>query len=282
MSSRFASVLPVRTFCVFTLLGLVTAACAAGQQAAVNLPDAPGMTVASSSTSLSNGPQEPRQEQKPADPAQTTAGGPTNIPPPAGEGVQTKRILGIIPNFRAVNADVKLPAQSVKDKFTTATEESFDYSALAIPAVVALESWERNATPEFGTDGVGYGRYLWHSVVDQTSENYFVQFIVPVITHEDTRYYTLGHGGFTKRAGYSLSRILITRSDSAKKTFNFSEVLGAGASAGLSNAYYPSPERGLSNTAQNWGLDLGIDAVSFMFREFWPDISGSMSRHHSH
>jgi hypothetical protein len=142
-----------------------------------------------------------------------------------------------------------------------------------LPALVALYDLKRNSTPEFGHGGLGYGRYLWHSVVDQTSENYFVEFIVPVATHEDPRYYTLGRGGFGKRAIYSLSRVLITRKDDGGTEFNASEILGAGMSAGLSNLYYPSRERTFGNTATQWGTDIGIDALSLMVKEFWPDIN---------
>ena len=53
-----------------------------------------------------------------------------------------------------------------------------------------------NATPEFHQGAAGYDRYLWHSYVDQSIENYAVEFAVPVLTHEDIRYYTLGKGGF--------------------------------------------------------------------------------------
>ena len=243
------------------LFGAVTAwHCASAQEAAVSLPDAPGMT-SSSSPGTFVGPQ------------QSTPGGPTNVVSSKAEGVQSRRILGIIPNFRAVNADVKLPAQSVKDKLLTATEDSFDYSSIVLPAAVAFESYERNATPEFGSGGVGYGRYLWHTVVDQTSENYLVEFIVPVLTHEDTRYYTLGRGGFAKRAGYSLSRIVITRSDSGNEVFNISEVVGAAAQAALSTTYYPQSERTAGQAGTQYGTSLGIDAASFMVREFWPDIN---------
>jgi len=42
-------------------------------------------------------------------------------PPNTQTESQTRRILGIIPNFRAVSTDQKLPAQSVKEKFATAT-----------------------------------------------------------------------------------------------------------------------------------------------------------------
>jgi hypothetical protein len=186
---------------------------------------------------------------------------------------QTSRILDVIPNFRAVSAGQQLPKQSVKEKFMTTTEDSFDYSSVFIPAVLAGYSMARNATPEFHQGAAGYARYFWHSAVDQTSENYMVEFIVPVITHEDTRYYTMGSGGFLKRTGYALSRAVITRSDSGKEVFNLSEVVGSGASSGLSSLYYPSRERSLANTGEEWGLDIGIDAAAMFAKEFWPDVN---------
>ena len=168
-----------------------------------------------------------------------------------------------------------LPPQTTKQKFVTATQDSFDYSSFVLPAGVAAENDAAGDTPEFGSGGLGYSRYLWHSFVDQTSENYLVEFIVPTLTHEDTRYYTLGPRGGSglKRAGYAMSRVVITRNDAGHDTFNISEVFGSGAAAGLSNLYYPRGERTFGNTAQKWGTNVGIDAASFMVREFWPDIN---------
>ena len=186
---------------------------------------------------------------------------------------QTKRILGIIPNFRSVSTDEKLPPMSVKEKFLTATEDSFDYSSVFIPAALSGISMARNATPEFGEGAAGYGQYLWHAALDQTSENYMVEFVFPVLTHQDNRYYTLGRGGFFKRTGYALSRALITRNDAGNETFNTSEVVGAGASAGLSTLYYPSSQRTFGNVGSEWAVDIGIDAGSFVVKEFWPDIN---------
>ncbi len=144
--------------------------------------------------------------------------------------------------------------------------------------VIAGYNQARDATPQFHQGAAGYARYFWHSAVDQTSENYMVEFIYPTVTREDARYYTLGHGGFMKRAGYALSRAVVTRTDSGKETFNFSEVLGAGSASGLSNLYYPSASRSLGNTGSQWGLDVGIDAGVFVFREFWPDINRHVFR----
>jgi hypothetical protein len=198
---------------------------------------------------------------------------------PTGEQIpQTKRILGIIPNFRAVSADQVLPPQLAKEKFITASEDSFDYSALVVPAALAGYSMATKATPEFHQGAAGYGRYFWHSYVDQSIENYSVEFIVPALTHEDIRYYTLGKGGFFKRTGYALSRAVITRSDAGTATFNSGEVIGAAAAAGISNLYYPASERTFGHTAQKWGLNVGIDAATFVFKEFWPDINHALFR----
>ena len=158
----------------------------------------------------------------------------------------------------------------------TATEDSFDYSSVVLPAALAGISLATNATPEFHQGAAGYGRYFWHTFVDQTIENYSVEFIVPTLTHEDTRYYTMGSGGFLKRAEYSLSRVVVTRSDDGRPTFNAGEVIGAGAAAGISNLYYPKSERTFGNTAQKWGVNVGVDAATFMFKEFWPDINHAL------
>ena len=231
-------------------------------------------------------PALPSQPASPADPQQNgspTAGQPqrAQLPdaPQSRQSVadqrplQTKRILGIIPNFRAVSTTSQLTAQSVKEKFITCTQDSFDYSSIFVPAALAGYSMGTGATPEFGGGAAGYGRYFWHAAVDQTAENYMVEFIFPVATHEDTRFYTLQNGSFLRRAGYALSRAVVTRSDSGKEVFNISEVVGAGASAGLSNAYYPAQERSLGNTGKQWGIDVGIDGASMFVKEFWPDIN---------
>ncbi|HTW60355.1 MAG TPA: hypothetical protein VMD55_01030, partial [Terracidiphilus sp.] len=196
-----------------------------------------------------------------------------NQPPENSGDKQTKRILGIVPNFRAVSADEKLPPETIKEKFIDATEDSFDYSSIFIPAVIAGYNQAKDATPQFHQGAAGYARYFWHSAVDQTSENYMVEFIFPTFTREDARYYTLGHGGFLKRTGYALSRAVVTRTDSGTETFNISEVVGAGAASGISNLYYPSASRSVGNTMSEWAEDVGIDAASFWVKEFWPDIN---------
>jgi hypothetical protein len=240
-----------------------------------SLPDSPG-TVSSLAENISSGPAD-ESSSSPSDlfPQNSPAASLSTQTSGDEPAKQTKRILGIIPNFRAVSANQKLPPQTPKEKLLTATEDSFDYSAILLPAVVAGYSQLTNATPEFHQGAAGYARYFWHSYVDQAVENYSVEAIGPILTHQDNRYYTLGSGGFFKRTGYALSRVVITRNDAGHETFNSSEVIGAGAAAGISNLYYPSSERTFGNTGSKWGLNVGIDAATFVFKEFWPDINNA-------
>lgn len=188
------------------------------------------------------------------------------------EGQQTKRIFWIIPNYRSVSADCQLPPLSVKDKFVLATEDSFDYSAFIVAGMVAGYSMATVQYREFHQGAAGYGRYYWHSFADQAVGNYFTEAIVPTLSHEDPRYYTLGHGGFVHRTGYAISRLVVTRTDSGGNSFNYSEIVGNAAGAALSNAYYPQVERTWGNTMSKWATQVGIDGVANILKEFWPDI----------
>jgi len=240
-------------------------------EGARSLEDAPAAWLSSAQRPQSPAQGTPAQTSSGSTPAsknQSAQAASAGSAPP-----QTKRILGIVPNFRAVSADVKLPPETVKEKFMDATQDSFDYSSIFLPVALAAYSMGTDATPEFHQGAAGYARYFWHAAVDQTSENYMVEFIFPTVTREDSRYYTLGHGGFLKRTGYALSRAVITRSNSGSEVFNVSEVVGAGAASGLSSLYYPTRERSFANTGTEWGLDIGIDAASFWVREFWPEIN---------
>jgi hypothetical protein len=196
-----------------------------------------------------------------------------------GEGKQTKRILGVIPNFRAVSVDTHLPPQTPKEKFVDFAEDSFDYSSFIWIGALAGIGQLNNSTPAFRQGAAGFGRYYWHAFADQADENLWVEFLLPVATREDSRYYTLGrqaanqHNGPLKRAGYAISRLFITRTDSGGNTFNVSEVGGAGAAAAISNLYYPSSERTWTKTYQRWLLNASLDGITVVFREFWPDIN---------
>lgn len=193
---------------------------------------------------------------------------------PLNYGRQPARIMGWIPNFRAVSVGAKPPPPTFKEKFLIGTQNSFDYSAFIFEASDAGVSYAEGLYPEFGTGWIAYGRYYWHGFVDKAIGNYMTDTIVPTLTRQDSRYYALGRGRWYKRALYAYSRIAITPNDHGRNTFNYSEIIGKGAAAGLGDLYYPRKYRTMGYTGYRWAWQVGVlDGGYNVFREFWPDIA---------
>ncbi len=63
-------------------------------------------------------------------------------------------------------------------------------------------------------------------------------------------------------------------------TFDFSNVLGAFTSGGISNLYYPQSDRGFELTMSRSAIALGYGALGGLFDEFWPDIHARVFHKH--
>lgn len=270
----------IRLFCIAVALVSMAGSgtvCVRAQEASPALAPSQEALVETNDVSLpsQDPPQAGQATTKPSSepdaPAPKTDSADTNVvnSPP---GNQPRRILWIIPNYRAVRANTYLPPLSVKEKFWLATEDTFDYSDFILVGGLAGISLGQNSQPSFGQGAAGYGRYYWHIFVDGAVENYMTEAILPTLTKEDPRYYTLGKGGFVKRTGYAISRLFVTRTDAGKNTFYMSEFVGAGAAAGIGNLYYPPQSNPWVKTYQRWGTQLALDAVFNVLKEFWPDI----------
>src|ERR1700758_1254019 len=264
-------------FCIAVMLAsTMGAGCVRAQEAATALTPAqeapveanevslPGEDSPQASKATTKPPSEPDKPDAPAPKADSTD---TNVVDNQA-GKQPRRILWIIPNYRAVSANTYLPPLGVKEKFWLATEDTFDYSNFILVGGLAGISLGQQSEPSFGTGAAGYGRYYWHIFVDGAVENYMTEAILPVLTKEDPRYYTLGKGGFVKRTGYAISRLFVTRTDSGKNTFYVSESGGAGAAGGIGNLYYPPQSNPWVKTYQRWGTQLALDGVFNVLKEF--------------
>ena len=243
-------------------------------------PD-PGQQAQQSGSTVDSATQpDAATEPKPLMDMPTPAADRTPVNPKTNspEGQQTKRMFWIIPNFAAVSADTHLPPLTTGGKYALAMQDSVDYSSFVWAGMLAGQSMALRSYPELRNGVAGYSRYYWRAFADQASGSFFTEAFVPAITHEDPRYFTLGHGGFFRRAKYALSRVVVTKTDSGGRSFNLSEIVGNGLEAGLSNLYYPPEERSLHNTAINWVAQLEAASLNNIIREFWPDIRHKLLR----
>src|SRR5579862_1494617 len=190
-----------------------------------------------------------------------------------------KRVFGVLPNYRTAEETGTYAPITSHQKLTIATKDTIDYPLFLLGAGFAGLAQLSDQHGDFGQGMKGFAHRYVTSYADQATGNYMTEGLLPILFHEDPRYFRRGTGPKWGRAGYAASRIFVTKTDSGRSMFNFSEVVGNGISAGISNAYYPG-ERSVNDNFQRLYVALATDAVSQILKEFWPDVKRKFFTHH--
>jgi hypothetical protein len=193
--------------------------------------------------------------------------------PDAAVSKDDKHILGVVPNYATVNQPPKvfesIPAGK---KFAMAAHDSFDPFNWVLAGVYgAVYQWQ-NDYPRWGQGAQGYAKRYGATFADAALSNYLSEGVLPVLLHEDPRYFRLGEGSKWRRIGFALSRVVIAKADSGRKRFNNSEIAGNLMAASISSLYYPPPNRTVGETFEKFSINVVSDAGFNVLREFWPDM----------
>jgi len=192
-----------------------------------------------------------------------------------------KHMFGVLPNMRTIRDGRAIEPMSVKEKFALARQEDLDWSTFLVAGGFAGISHLENQNPSFGQGMKGFSQRYAGAYGDQAIGNLMTEGVFPSLLHQDPRYFERGTGSGWSRAGYALSRIFITRSDSGKWQFNTSELVGNSVAVAISNAYYPG-NRNVQDNLIRLGQQLATDAVADLLKEFWPDVKRKLfQRHHA-
>jgi hypothetical protein len=223
-------------------------------------------------------PSSPPANQ-PAQPANQAKDAQDKKTPAKNEGTSNDRLFYALPNFLTLENGGQVPPLTAGQKFKVVTRSSFDYIQIPWYGFLAGIGQAQNSEPGYGQGAQGYGKRFGASFADGTIENFLTGAILPSLLRQDPRFFQSSKGGFWRRTGYAMSRIVVTRTDSGHQQFNFSEVVGSAASAAISTySYHPSDDRTLSNTASVWGTQVGYDTITIVVKEFWPDIRRKLSK----
>ncbi len=172
-------------------------------------------------------------------------------------------------------------APSPDDKWRNFKDETVAPFILLASGATAVIQQAAKTDPQYGAGRVALAERFGAAMADNVSQNFFSDLVLASALHEDTRYRRQGgRHGFWYRFGYAVSRAFVTQTDSGGRSFNWSNFLGCGLQAALSNAYYPATNRNVSATAVNWANSVGASGFGNLFPEFLPDFKRLLKRLH--
>jgi hypothetical protein len=228
-----------------------------------------------------NGQQSPPTQPKPANSSSSqqaqasdkSKGDQEKDPQTQTSGTSNDRLFFALPNFLTLENANKVPPLTTGQKFKVVARSSFDYVQYPWYGFLAGISQAENSEPGYGQGAAGYGKRFGAATADGTIENFLTSAVLPSLLRQDPRFFQSGKGGFWHRTGYAISRIFVTRTDSGHSQANYSEIFGSALSAGISTySYHPHADKTLGNTASVWGTQVGYDTITYIVKEFWPDI----------
>lgn len=92
--------------------------------------------------------------------------------------------------------------------------------------------------------------------------------ILPSLLHQDPRYFYQGRGTTKSRLWHAVSSAFLTTSDEGHREINYSSIGGNLASGAISNAYYPSRDRGAGLVLKGALVGTGGRMIEGVFQEF--------------
>ena len=180
---------------------------------------------------------------------------------------EKQRVIGVFPNFYVSYIHDAAPLTS-KQKFSLATRDTFDWTFLIGVSAIAGVEQANNNFAGYGQGASGYAKRWAAQFANGRTEDFFSHAVFPSLLHQDPRYFYQGSGSTKSRIYHAVGNAFVARSDSGHRMPNYSYFLGALCSGAISNAYYPSADRGVGLVFTTAAIGLGGRAVIGLLQEF--------------
>lgn len=184
-----------------------------------------------------------------------------------------QRLLGIMPQFQTVVGGQAVPLTKGQ-KWNLASHTAIDPFYIGYAFIVGGGYSELDDSHTgYGHGPAGYFKRVGANYADNIDGALIGNGLLPILLHQDPRYFRAGTGSFGRRFGRAALSTIVCRGDNGHRQANVSNVLGNFISGAISNAYYPADERGVSLTLQNGAEVTALGAIGGELLEFGPDIN---------
>lgn len=192
---------------------------------------------------------------------------------------EKQRLLGIMPQFQTVMGGKAVPL-TAGQKWQLASHTAIDPFYIGYAFIIGGGYSElQDSHQGYGWGPGGYFKRVGANYADNIDGALIGNGLLPILLHQDPRYFRLGTGSFGRRFLHAALSTVVCLGDNGHRQANVSNVLGNFVSGAISNAYYPANERGVSLTLENGAEVTALGAVGGQLLEFGPDINRLLHRH---
>jgi hypothetical protein len=179
---------------------------------------------------------------------------------------EKQRVFGFIPNFYVVYEHNAAPL-TTKLKFSLALKADADpVTFLGVGFLAGID--QAANTPDYGQGAKGFGQRMGALYTNGFTNIMIGGAILPSLLHQDPRYFYQGTGTTMSRSLHALSSPFICRGDNGQWQPNYSSIGGDLASGAVSNAYYPSTNRGPGLVFVNAAITTAGRMANGLIQEF--------------
>jgi hypothetical protein len=190
-----------------------------------------------------------------------------------------QRVAGVMATFNTTTNKDALPL-SPGQKFQLFFRSSIDPWPFLLAGVVSGIGQADDSYPEWGQGMQGYAKRFGAAYSDAFIGNFFGNAVLPIVLHEDPRYFQKGTGSAAKRFLWAASSTVWCKRDKGGWGPNYANVGGNLIGSAIARVYYPASERTVSDAITD-GLTVSAEGiVGAEVIEFWPDLARHYKRKH--
>lgn len=192
---------------------------------------------------------------------------------------EKQRVLGFIPNFYATYVPDAAPLPP-RLKFQLAWKSVTDPISILGVGFLAGIYQASDQLNGYGQGAAGYGRRFGAVYGDVFIGTFVDSAILPTLLHQDPRYFYRGPNSSGSRFMYAIGNAVICKGDNKKYQPNYSAILGSFITSGISQAYYPSSDRGTSLYFQTAFIRIAEGSIAGIFQEYVvPKLTPRLKKH---
>lgn len=182
-----------------------------------------------------------------------------------------QRVIGVMAAFNTTQNHEAIPL-SPSQKYELFFKSETDPWPFLLSAAVAGIEQANDSYPEWGQGAKGYGKRIGAAYSDAFIGNFFGNAVLPIVLHEDPRFYQKTDGSAMRRTLWAATSTVWAKRDNGSWGPNYANVGGNLIGAAIARLYYPPSERTVSETIYD-GLTVTVEGVvGSEVIEWWPAI----------